>query len=84
MKRDLKGWGPFAHHLLPDERKARIRCLRALAVTYLGPRGAEVNRMLRQAEDDPTMLDGLRDLLTAMPEADLRRIWTAYVAVEVS
>ena len=83
MKRDLKGWGPFASHLLPEERTARIRCLRGLVMAYRGTDGKRVNVLLRQAESEPAMLENARLTLVALSEAQLRPIWNAYVSVEI-
>ncbi|MCJ2056654.1 hypothetical protein MKL09_08810 [Methylobacterium sp. J-048] len=83
MKRDLKGWGPFASHLLPEERSARIRCLRGLVMAYRGTDGKRVNALLRAAEDDPALLESARLSLAALSEAQLRPIWNAYVSMEI-
>lgn len=83
MKRDLKGWGPFAPHLLPEERTARIRCLRGLVMAYRGTDGARINTMLREAEAEPVLLEVARLALVELSEAQLRPIWGAYTSVEV-
>lgn len=83
MKRDLKSWGPFARHLLPEERTARIRCLRGLVMAYRGTDGKRVNALLRAAEDDPAVLESARLTLAALSEPQLRPIWNAYVSMEI-
>lgn len=83
MRRDLKGWGPFAAHLTPEERTARIRCVRGLVMAYRGTDGTRINAMLREAETEPALLEAARLALVALSEAQLRPIWTAYTAVEI-
>ena len=84
MKRDLRGWGPFASHLLREEQTARIRCLRGLVMAFRGTDGARINVLLREAERDPAMLEVARLALTDLSDAQLRPIWTAYLSVEVA
>nr|USU32919.1 hypothetical protein NG677_04250 [Methylobacterium sp. OTU13CASTA1] len=83
MKRDLKGWGPFAVHMMPEDRRACLRCLRTILSLLYGSRAGQVMDLVRRAEDDGDLLAPACAALTALPEADRRRIVMAYAAVEV-
>ena len=52
MSTDPDRIGPWADNLAPDERKARLRSLRALCQLFCGPDHRLVSA-LRRAEDDP-------------------------------
>ena len=76
----VDAWGPFASGLDPCELRARIRALRAIARLHLGPRGEDLNRTLRAAEDDAGLLPWAVILMNDLAPLDRRRVWGAYAA----
>lgn len=74
-------WGPFSPGLDPCEQRARIRALRAISRLCLGPRGDDLDRTLRRAEDDPGVLEWAVILLNGLASLDRRRVWSSYAGL---
>ncbi|GJD33043.1 hypothetical protein PMNALOAF_4324 [Methylobacterium adhaesivum] len=73
-------WGAFASGLDPCERRARTRALNVIVRMHTGPRGDDICRTLRHAEDDAGLLPWASTLLNALAPLDRRRVWGAYAA----
>ena len=76
-----EAWGPFRPDLDPAERKARLRCLRAIVHLSTGPRGQALTDLLRRAEQDAALLPSALAALTALDPLDKRRVWASYAAL---
>ncbi|MCJ2132691.1 hypothetical protein MKK69_01170 [Methylobacterium sp. J-026] len=74
-------WGPFAVDLDLAERRARLRCLRAIVHLSTGPRGQALTDLLRRAEQDAGLLAPSLSALTALDPLDKRRVWASYAAL---
>ncbi|MCJ2093119.1 hypothetical protein MKK67_11515 [Methylobacterium sp. J-072] len=74
-------WGPFAAGLDPAEQRARLRALRQTARLLIGPRGANLCRLLAQAEADPAALEPACRALDALAATDRRQILASYAAL---
>jgi hypothetical protein len=74
-------WGPFASHIEPGERIARLRCLMAIAHLSCGPRSVELVYRLRTAEADAAALPKALAALNRLAPLDRRRIWASYAAL---
>jgi hypothetical protein len=74
-------WGPFVSDLDSCERRARTRTLRAIGRLCLGPRGESLDRTLRCAEEDPTLLEYALEILGGLAPLEKRRVWSAYVGL---
>ena len=74
-------WGPFRPDIDEAERRACLRGLRATARLLVGPRAADLCRLLAQAETDPTALEPACCALGALAASDKRQIWAAYAAL---
>ena len=74
-------WGPFAEHVEPAERVARLRCLRTIAHLLLGPRGIELKAHLCRAETDQAALPYALDALNRLASRDRRSVLASYVAL---
>lgn len=74
-------WGPWRPDIEPPERLARLRSLRVVVRLLCGPRGADLERHLRDAETDrPALLRAL-DALDRLAPLDRRRVLASYAAV---
>ena len=74
-------WGPFREGLDDAERRACLRGLRATARLLVGPRAADLCRLLARAETDVSALEPACRALNALPATDRRQIWSAYAAL---
>jgi len=74
-------WGPFASGLDPAEQRARLRALRQTARLLIGPRGANLCRLLAEAETDPAALEPPCRALDALAANDRRQILASYAAL---
>lgn len=74
-------WGPFARDLDPAERRARLRCLRAVVHLSTGPRGAELAEHLRHAERDPAALPLALAALNRLAGLNRRHVLASYAAL---
>lgn len=74
-------WGPFASGLDEAERRARLRCLRALARVLAGPRSAELCQRLAEAEADPAAADEVLAALGRLPPVDRRQILATFAGL---
>ncbi|MCJ2063254.1 hypothetical protein MKK63_11085 [Methylobacterium sp. J-088] len=76
-----EAWGPFRPDIDPAERKARLRCLRAVVHLSTGPRGQALADLLLRAERDPGLLPSALTALSGLDALDKRRIWASYLAL---
>ncbi|MCJ2101976.1 hypothetical protein [Methylobacterium sp. E-046] len=74
-------WGPFRSDLDAGERKARLRCLRAVVHLSTGPRGQSLADLLLRAEQDTELLPQALSALTNLDPLDKRRVWASYAAL---
>ena len=74
-------WGPFADGLDPAEQRARLRALRQTARLLIGPRGADLCRLLAQAETDPAALEPACRALDGLTATNRRQILASYAAL---
>ena len=74
-------WGPFAPGIEAAEQRARLRSLRQTARLLIGPRGAELCRLLAQAKTDPAALEPACHALDALAATDRRQILASYAAL---
>lgn len=74
-------WGPFRLDLGEAERRARLRCLRAVVHLSTGTRGADLADLLRCAESDPTALPAAIDALDRLAGLDRRHVLASYAAL---
>ena len=74
-------FGPFAAGLDPAERRARLRCLRALVQVHAGPRGEAAARALHAAEADPAAEALAVAALDRLAALDRRHILASYAKV---
>lgn len=74
-------WGPFASGIEAAELRARLRSLRQTARLLIGPRAADLCRLLARAETDVTALEPACRALNTLPSNDRRQIWAAYAAL---
>ena len=74
-------WGPFRPDLAEAERRARLRCLRAVVHLSTGPRGADLADLLRRAESDPSALPAAIDALDRLAGLDRRHVLASYAAL---
>lgn len=81
MIRASEAWGPFRPDIDPAERKARLRCLRAVVHLSTGPRGANLADLLRRAEQDAALLPSAVSALSGLDALDKRRVWASYLAL---
>lgn len=71
-------WGPFARGLDDAERRARLRCLRAIAHLTLGPRGEILSNYLRRAEADPAALEPAVAAVNRLAGLDRRHLLATF------
>lgn len=81
MIRPCDQFGPWAAGLDVAELRARLRAMRALARVHCGPRGADLVRLLAQAETDPTALEPALSALDRLPSNDRRHVLASYSAL---
>lgn len=74
-------WGPFRPDLDEAERRARLRCLRAVVHLSTGPRGDAVSHLLLRAERDHELLEPALSALAGLDTLDKRRVWASYLAL---
>lgn len=74
-------WGPFADDLDGAERTARLRTLQAVVHLLIGPRGAGLTQLLRDAERDQIRLPDALKGLNALAPLDRRRVLGSYAAI---
>ena len=74
-------WGPFREDIDDAERRACLRGLRATARLLVGPRAADLCRLLAQAETDPAALESACRALNALAATDRRQILASYAAL---
>jgi hypothetical protein len=74
-------WGPFRGDIDPAERKARLRCLRAVVHLSTGPRGQVLADLLLRAEQDDHLLPPALSALASLDPLDKRRVWASYAAL---
>lgn len=74
-------WGPFRPDLYEAERRARLRCLRAVVHLSTDPRGADLAALLRRAETDPAALPAAIDALNRLAGLDRRHVLASYAAL---
>ncbi len=74
-------WGPWAPDLDEAERKARLRCLRAVVHLNTGRRGDELADHLRRAERDPAALPLAVAALNRLAGLDRRHVLASYAAL---
>ena len=74
-------WGPFRPDLDPAERKACLRCLRAIVHLSTGPRGQALTDLLLRAERDDALLAPALSALASLDALDKRRVWASYAAL---
>jgi hypothetical protein len=74
-------WGPFRLDLDPAERKACLRCLRAIVHLSAGPRGQTLTDLLLRAERDAALLVPALSALADLDALDKRRVWASYAAL---
>jgi hypothetical protein len=84
MIRPCDQFGPWAMGLDAAEQRARLRAMRALARVLCGPRGADLCRLLAQAETDPTTLEPALAALDRLPSNDRRHLLASYSALSRS
>jgi hypothetical protein len=77
-------FGPWASNIDPAERLARLRAMRALAMTVARPHAGELIRALRRAEDEPAALPEALALLDRLPALARRRVLTSYATLAKS
>lgn len=77
-------WGPFHPDLDEAERRARLRCLRAVVHLSTGSRGADLVALLRQAERDATALEPALHALDRLAGLDRRHVLASYAALNRS
>lgn len=77
-------WGPFRGDLDQGERKARLRCLRAIVHLSTGPRGQALADLLLRAEQDAELLPAALAALSGLDALDKRRIWSSYLSLNRS
>jgi hypothetical protein len=70
-------FGPFAADLDRTERIARLRALRAIALTFARPHREFLNALTR-AESDVSALAPALELLEALPALPKRRVLATY------
>lgn len=71
-------FGPWADDLSTAERRARLRCLRAIVHLCCGPRGEVLAERLRAAEfDGGALRESVEDLARLEP-VDRRRVLATY------
>lgn len=73
-----EAWGPFRPDLDEAERRARLRCLRAVVHLSTGPRGTNLANLLRRAESDSTALPATIDALDRLAGLDRRHVLASY------
>lgn len=71
-------WGPFADGLDPAERIARLRSMRAIVHLTTGPRGDELARELRLAEQDLAHLPAAVAALDRLAALDRRHVLASF------
>lgn len=76
-----EAWGPFRGDLDQGERKARLRCLRAVVHLSTGPRGQALAELLLRAERDDALLPSALAALAGLDALDKRRVWASYLAL---
>lgn len=81
MIRPCDQFGPWAPNLDMAEQRARLRAMRALARVHCGPRGADLARLLAQAETDPSALEPALVALDRLPSNDRRHVLASYAAL---
>jgi hypothetical protein len=74
-------WGPFRADIDAAERKARLRCLRAVVHLSTGPRGQALADLLRRAEQDLALLVPALAALSNLDPLDKRRVWASYATL---
>lgn len=79
--RGADAWGPFAPNLDAAELRARLRALRQTTRLLIGPRGADLCRLLAQAETDPEALEPACRAVDALAANDRRQILASYAAL---
>lgn len=73
----MLNFGPWAPGITPAERIARLRALRAYALTYARPSRDFIDALAR-AETDPGALEEAADLLASIPALPRRRMLAGY------
>lgn len=74
-------WGPFRPDLDPAERRALLRCLRAVVHLSTGPRGQALAELLLSAETDVALLEPALSALADLDQLDKRRVWASYATL---
>lgn len=77
-------WGPFAEGIDPAERRARLRCLRAIVHLLTAPRGADLRAHLGRAEWDETALPFAAAALDRLASRDRHGVLATYAALNRS
>jgi hypothetical protein len=73
----IEAFGPFLPDLDPAERLARIRALRAIALTFAW-RYPDLIDSLHDAESEPTALQATHLMFERLPAIPKRRILATY------
>lgn len=73
--------GPFSPGIEAAELRARLRSLQQTARLLIGPRGADLCRLLAQAEADLAALEPACHALDALAANDCRQILASYAAL---
>ncbi|MCJ2065745.1 hypothetical protein MKK63_24015 [Methylobacterium sp. J-088] len=74
-------FGPWSLGIDAAEQRARLRALRQTARLLVGPRAADLCRLLAQAETDPAALEPACRALDALASTDRRRVLASYAAL---
>lgn len=74
-------FGPWTSPIEPAERIARLRSLRAIAMTVARPYAGDLIRALQRSESDPAALPEALALFDQLPSLARRRILCSYAAL---
>lgn len=74
-------YGPWADGLSTAERRARLRCLRAIVHLVCGSHGADLAATLEQAEYDADALRRSVDELGRLASLDRRKVLTTFATL---
>ena len=74
-------FGPWSDAIDAAERRARLRCLRAIVHLFLGPRGEPLTCELRRAESNDQALEYALAALNGLAALDRRRVLASYAAL---
>ncbi len=74
-------YGPWADGLSTAERRARLRCLRAIVHLVCGTHGADLAATLEQAEFEADALRRSVDELGRLASLDRRKVLTTFATL---